>query len=43
MQKDILCFQVSVINVLFVKIFAAISKLDNEGKGFFLWKGAFVT
>ena len=32
-----------MINVLFVKIFTAICKLNNERKGLFLWEWAFVT
>lgn len=43
MYKNILSFEISMINILFVKVLTAINQLNNERNGFFFRKGSFLS
>lgn len=43
MNKNILSFQISMINIFFVKILTSINQLDYERNGFFFRKGSFLS
>lgn len=43
MNENILSFKIPMINILFVKVLAAINQLNYEGNGFLFRKGSFLS
>lgn len=42
MNENILSFEISMKNILLIKVFATLNKLNYEREGFFLCKGSFM-